>query len=265
MTTVLFVIAIVMLVGVTQQLLLGANSWIILDCKRLPQHITLQFLINQTGLIVSLCTMHSFSRVAKRHERESWLQDPANWRSIHHAQVEDNTALRPKHSRRAWSPVSVRSSWRYRYQEHSESDSTRSAAPYRSTELPETFSVSRSSRVRSASLIRQSTSTDLPSISRSTSVASSPIPSSIDSPFRPPLPPPGPSSPMVLPSPEYPPSASATTPLSDSHGYTPRSGTRRVTLGLRSSGPSTARRRSSSQGQRLVSLPQSAPRHLSQD
>ncbi len=206
-----------------------------------------------TGLIVSLCTMHSFSRVAKRHEQESWLQDPANWRSIHHAQVEDNTALRPKHPRRAWSPVSVRSSRRYRYQERSESDSTiRSAAPYRSTELPETFSVSQSSRLRSASFIRHSTSTDLPSISRSTSIASSPIPS-MDSPFRPPLPPPDPSSPMVLPSPEYPPSPSATTPLSESHGYTPRSATRRVTLGLRPSGPSASRRRSSSQGQRLAS------------
>ncbi|KAI1797766.1 hypothetical protein LXA43DRAFT_876788 [Ganoderma leucocontextum] len=241
MTTVLFVIAIVMLVGVTQQLFLGANSWVILD-----------------WLIVSVCTMHSFSRVASRHEREAWLQDPANWRSIHHAQVEDDTALRPKHPRRAWSPVSVRSSWRCRYQERSESDSTRSAALYRSTELPEAFSASPSSRVRSASFIRHSTSTDLPSISRSTSIASSPIPS-MDSHFRPPLPPPGPSSPMVLPSPEYPPSAN--TPLSDWSVYTPRSGPRRVTL--RPVGPS--RRRSSSQGQRLASLPQPASRRSSQD
>lgn len=211
--------------------------------------------------------MHSFSRVARRHERESWLQDPANWRSIHHAQVEDNTELRPKHSRRAWSPVSVRSSWRYPYQERSESDSTRSAAVHRSTELPDTFSAFRSSRVRSASFIRQSTPTDVPSISRSTSIVSSPIPS-MDSYWRPPLPPPGPSSPMVLPSPEYPPSANTNTPLSESHAYTLRSGTHRVTLGgLRPSGPSTSasRRRSSSQGLRLASLPQPASQCLSQD
>lgn len=40
MTTVLFVIAIIMLVGVTQQLLLGANSWILLDCEYFCGNLT---------------------------------------------------------------------------------------------------------------------------------------------------------------------------------------------------------------------------------
>ncbi|KAI0724432.1 hypothetical protein C8T65DRAFT_563474 [Cerioporus squamosus] len=202
-TAVLLVIAVVMLVGVTQQLLLGANSWIILD-----------------WVIISFCTMHTFGRVARRHEREAWLQDPANWRSMHHAQVEDETALRPKNPRRAWSPVSVASNWRQRYRQRGESDAPSSVGRYRSGDFSEPFTPSRPSRVRSGSLTRNP---ELPvTVSRSTSVASSaPIHSaSVDSAFRPPIVRHGNESPMILPSPEYPPT-SVSTPLSgtasDSH------------------------------------------------
>ncbi|TFK94321.1 hypothetical protein K466DRAFT_571918 [Polyporus arcularius HHB13444] len=210
-TAVLLVIAIVMLVGVTQQLLLGANSWIILD-----------------WVIISFCTMHTFGRVAHRHEREAWLQDPANWKPIHHAQIEDETALRPKNSRRAWSPVSVASNWRQRYRQRGESDAPSSVGRYRSGEFSEPFTPSRPSRVRSGSLTR---SPEVPvSVSRSTSVASStPMHSaSVDSMFRPPVARHGNESPMILPSPEYP-LTGVSTPhsgaASDSHAILSRAGT----------------------------------------
>ncbi|TBU49637.1 hypothetical protein BD309DRAFT_851085 [Dichomitus squalens] len=245
-TTVLFVISIVMLVGVTQQLLLGANSWSMLD-----------------WLIISMCTMHSFSRVARRHEREAWLQDPANWRSMHHAQVEDDTALRPKHPHRTWSPVSVRSSWRHRYRERGESDDRSTVGRYRSTEFSEPpLSPSRpswASRVRSTSLTRSPA--DLPSISRSTSIASSPMPS-MDSLYRAPLPRHGRGSPMVLPSPEFPPT-NTSTPQSDSQSFSPRTG--HLPTILRSPVAASRRRSSSEREKRPASPPPPSPRRSSRD
>ncbi|KAI0757119.1 hypothetical protein C8Q80DRAFT_78385 [Daedaleopsis nitida] len=192
-TAVLLVIAVVMLVGVTQQFLLGPTSWILFD-----------------WVIISMCTMHSFSRVAHRHEREAWLQDPANWRSMpHHAEVEDVSALRPRNSRRAWSPVSVASNWRHRHRSRGESDIPSTFGPnHRSGEfsIPEPFTPTRPSRVRSGSSTRPP---EQPSaLSRTTSMMSSRI-ASMES-YRHPAPWRGHGSPTILPSPDYPPTGTST-------------------------------------------------------
>ncbi|KAI0670018.1 hypothetical protein C8Q78DRAFT_159237 [Trametes maxima] len=193
LTAVLLVIAVVMWVGITQHLLLGASSWILLD-----------------WVVISMCTMHSFGRVARRHEREAWMQDPANWRTIHRAEVEDRTALRPRTSRRAWSPVSASSNWRYRSQQRGESDGPYSFPRYRAPEPADPFSTAGPSRMRSTSLTRSQDGGAV-AISRSTSIVSSPM-RSMDSVFRSPHPPYA-GSPAILPSPEYP-STGASTPQS---------------------------------------------------
>ncbi|KAI0639286.1 hypothetical protein C8Q77DRAFT_1044598 [Trametes polyzona] len=199
LTAVLLVIAVVMWFGITQHFLLGANSWLMVD-----------------WVIVSICSMHSFSRVARRHEREAWLQNPDNWRSIHRAEIEDRTNLRPKNSRRAWSPVSVSSHWRQRHSHQGDSDGLYSMSRYTSADPPDPLSTSLAgdSRVRSVSSAR---SRDL---SRSTSVVSSPV-QSLDSVYRPsPHVPYG--SPMILPSPEYPSSNVSTPHSSDRHAMLAR-------------------------------------------
>ncbi|KAI0374286.1 hypothetical protein BV20DRAFT_1110854 [Pilatotrama ljubarskyi] len=203
LTSVLLVIAIVMWFGVTQHLLLGANSWLIVD-----------------WVMISICTMHSFSRVARRHEREAWLQNPENWRSTERAQVEDRTILRPKNSRRAWSPVSVSSQWRQRYRQRGDSDGLYSMSGYRSPDPPDPLSLAGPSRVRSTSLarLRDRDRDSTAPVSRSTSVVSSPM-QSMDSVYRPPHAVYG--SPMILPSPDYP-SSNVSTPHSDRHAMLSR-------------------------------------------
>ncbi|KAI0361754.1 hypothetical protein OH77DRAFT_1391537 [Trametes cingulata] len=192
LTSVLLVITIVMWFGITQHLLLGANSWLIVD-----------------WVIISVCTMHSFSRVARRHEREAWLQNPENWRTAHRAQVEDRTTLRPKNARRAWSPVSVSSRWRQR--QRGDSDGLYSMSGYRS---PDPLSLAGPSRLRE----RDRDSAAGP-VSRSTSVVSSPM-QSMDSVYRPPHAVYG--SPVILPSPDYPSSNASTPHSSDRHAMLSR-------------------------------------------
>ncbi|KAJ8494904.1 hypothetical protein ONZ51_g2008 [Trametes cubensis] len=200
LTAILLVIAIVMWVGITRHLLLGANTWIMID-----------------WVIISLCTMHSFSRVAHRHEREAWLQDPANWRSFRQSrtevEVEAGTSLHPKNSRRAWSPVSVSSDWRRRHRQHGDSDGPYSISRYTYPDPPaDPLSLPGPSRMRSTSFSRSHEGAN--AASRSTSVVSSPM-RSVDSVFRPPHAPHG--SPMILPSPECPSTSVSTPHTSDSH------------------------------------------------
>ena len=221
LTAILLVIAIVMWVGITRHLLLGANTWIMIDCELgMPAYIprpTPIYLFCSAGVIISLCTMHSFSRVAHRHEREAWLQDPANWRSFRQSrtevEVEAGTSLHPKNSRRAWSPVSVSSDWRRRHRQHGDSDGPYSISRYTYPEPPaDPLSLPGPSRMRSTSFSRSHEGAN--AASRSTSVVSSPM-RSVDSVFRPPHAPHG--SPMILPSPECPSTSVSTPHTSDSH------------------------------------------------
>ncbi|KAH9857891.1 hypothetical protein C2E23DRAFT_719367 [Lenzites betulinus] len=203
LTAVLLVIAVVMWYGVTQHFLLGANSWLMVD-----------------WVIVSVCSMHSFSRVTRRNEREVWLQNPENWRSIQRAEIEDRTNLRAKHSRhRAWSPVSVSSNWRHRYRSRGDTDGPYSLSRYTSRDPvdPLCAPVPGPSRVRSTAA--SSVRTRDVDISRSTSVVSSPV-QSMDSVYRPSHAPYG--SPMILPSPEYPSSNASSPHSSDRHAMLSR-------------------------------------------
>ncbi|OJT11052.1 hypothetical protein TRAPUB_12423 [Trametes pubescens] len=224
LTAVLLVITIVMWFGITQHFLLGANSWLMVDWA-----------------IISICTMHSFSRVARRHERDAWLQNPENWRSIHRAEVEDRTTLRPKNSRRAWSPVSVSSHWRHRHRAHGDSDGpySNSISRYpssRASEPPDPRMLAGPSRVRTASSARSR------DVSRSTSVVSSPV-QSMDSVYRP-------AqhvqygSPRILPSPEYPSSNASTPHSSDRHAMLSRASSAVAVAGGPS--PTSPQRRSCS-------------------
>lgn len=62
------------------------------------------------GLFVSGFTMHSFSRVVRRHEREALLQHPAAWDPVYRAGLEASRAFRQsQHPRRPVSPISVAS------------------------------------------------------------------------------------------------------------------------------------------------------------
>ena len=160
--------------------------------------------------------MHSFSRVARRHEREAWLQDPANWGSMRRAEVEDATTLRPRNPRRAWSPVSV--DWRQRRRRRGDS-----SVPSGSTDLRDTLDLSdaattsaRESRVRSLSVVRSPRSPERPS-PRVRSPSPSPVPSApVDGiPRLPCLRTAGPGSPTILPSPDWP-STHVSTPYSAS-------------------------------------------------
>lgn len=155
--------------------------------------------------------MHSFGRVARRHERETWLQDPSNWRSLHHAEIEDQTTLRPKNPRRAWSPVSVASDWRQRYRQQGESDAPSTVGRgYRAAEhsLSDPFSSPPPSW--SGSTTR---SPERPvALSRSTSVVSFPA-TSMELTYKPPH---GCGTPTILPSPDYPPT-STSSPQWDPH------------------------------------------------
>ncbi|KAI8995519.1 hypothetical protein BD414DRAFT_243872 [Trametes punicea] len=201
LTAFLLVIAIVMWVGITRHLLLGPNSWIMVD-----------------WVMISLCTMHSFSRVAHRHEREAWLQGPANWRrSVERAEAEDRTTSRSKNARRARSPMSGSSDWRRRYRQRGESDGPYSVASrYTFPDASDPIALVGPSRVRSTSSIR---SHEGPGAT-STSVVSSPM-RSMDSVSRPPHAPCD--SPAILPSPEYPPTNASTPHSSDSHAMLSRS------------------------------------------
>ncbi|KAI0778068.1 hypothetical protein BD413DRAFT_465782 [Trametes elegans] len=209
LTAILLVIAVVMWVGITQHLLLGANSWIMLD-----------------WVIMSVCTMHSFGRVAHRHERELWLQDPANWRSAHHAEVEDRPPFRSKHHpRRAWSPVSVSSFRRHRHRQRGDSDGpySLSLSRYRSSEFGDTIPQAGPSRIRRSDSPTDGCAPD----SRSTSVVSSPMPSMDYPSFRPRRGSGGggsAGSPVMLPSPVCPSTCTACTPphSSDWHAMLPR-------------------------------------------
>ncbi|KAH9944488.1 uncharacterized protein BXZ73DRAFT_39547 [Epithele typhae] len=246
-TTVLLAIGVIMLIGVTQQLLLGANSWIMLD-----------------WLVLSLCTMHSFSRVAHRHEREAWLQDPVNWRAMRRAEVEDITALRPKRAHRSWSPVSV--DW-HQHIRHRHSDDPSEPAHHRSAadmseftttspttdppapSSPGSLSVSSSrQRARSTSFIRSPRSQIRFPVIPSSASSSCPHASLSPSPSPPPtpiraltaalhLPPsrvPNPGSPAILPSPEWPSTAVSTPRTGDTAATAPGLGRSSSTPGRRS-------------------------------
>ncbi|PCH33531.1 hypothetical protein WOLCODRAFT_160144 [Wolfiporia cocos MD-104 SS10] len=68
-------IAIVMLVGVSKQFLLGEEEWLIVD-----------------WVVITLFTMHSFERVVRRHEFEAVLQHPSAWDRM--LRTDDNDATR---------------------------------------------------------------------------------------------------------------------------------------------------------------------------
>ncbi|CDO72353.1 hypothetical protein BN946_scf184977.g50 [Trametes cinnabarina] len=200
LTAFLLVIGIVMWVGITRHILIGPNGWIMLD-----------------WVMVSLCTMHSFSRVAHRHEREAWLQDPANWRSIPRSEVVDGPAARRKNSRRrAWSPVSGASDRRRRHRQRGESDGPYSVASrYTFPDFHDPLSLAGPSRVHSIASSHSQEGAGPTSASSSTSVVSTPM-RSMDSVFRPPHTHAIHGSPVILPSPDYPPSNPSTPHSSDS-------------------------------------------------
>ena len=53
-----------------------------------------------TGVVISLCTMHSFSRVVRRHELESVLQHPAAWDRMLRADIDISKIFYGSTSRR---------------------------------------------------------------------------------------------------------------------------------------------------------------------
>jgi len=91
-TILLLIIAVIMLVGVSSNFLLGPDGWIALD-----------------WMVVSFCTMQSFSRVVRRHEREAILSHPSAWDPMYRAELEAARAFHHGNPRRPLSPISVMS------------------------------------------------------------------------------------------------------------------------------------------------------------
>ncbi|KAK7694521.1 hypothetical protein QCA50_001707 [Cerrena zonata] len=89
-TAIFLATACVVLVGVTCNFLLGPFGWLIFN-----------------WIIISAFTMHSFSRVVRRHEREAILQHPSAWDPMYRAELEAAKVFRQGRPRRAFSPVSV--------------------------------------------------------------------------------------------------------------------------------------------------------------
>lgn len=113
-TAIFFIVGVFMLVGVSRNVLFGPTAWIMLNCERFMfEHIPSTN--GGTGFIVSALTMHSFSRVVRRHEREAILQHPSAWDPTYRAEQEvARTFQRGRHARRGLSPVSAASHWRPR-------------------------------------------------------------------------------------------------------------------------------------------------------
>ncbi|KAF7791960.1 hypothetical protein EIP86_002986 [Pleurotus ostreatoroseus] len=92
-TVIYVVLAVMTLIGMYDTFVMDAMGWIAIS-----------------WFVVSLFTMHSFSRVVRRHEHEAILQHPSAWDPIYRAELEAARAFKSSsRARPAYSPVSVMS------------------------------------------------------------------------------------------------------------------------------------------------------------
>jgi len=111
-------------------------------------------------ILISVFTMHSFSRVVRRHELEAVLQHPSAWERILRSEPDDTRVFFEKRPRRSKSPKASGSQLRSRHKDDdaaaARSIRTSSEHSYDTPVSPYTITTPRSSR-------KPSTSSSLPS------------------------------------------------------------------------------------------------------